>query len=110
LLPEVIRSMESPEVVLAAMSSLGPQVILECDGVYVSKHDGKVDRICFDDVHSSTAVLYRPGTAPFSRLVSRVVAAGLHDVQDVDDRPRDKAELMTKEWVEGFGGKFRSAE
>jgi superfamily II DNA or RNA helicase len=109
-LPEVTRSMESQEFVLAAMSSLGTQLILESDGVYVSKRDGKVDRICFDDAHMSNAVLYRPGTAPFSRLVSRIVAPGLHDVQDVDDKQRDKAELITKQWVESFGGKFRSAE
>jgi hypothetical protein len=46
--------MESQEFVLAAMSSLGTPMTPESDGVYASKHDGKVDRICFDDVHSST--------------------------------------------------------
>ena len=76
---------------------------MEC---IVSKRDGKVDRICFDDAHSSSAVLYRPGTAPFSRLVTRVVATGLHDVEDVDDKPRDKAELTAKEWVESLAGSF----
>src|SRR5439155_14647900 len=106
----VTRSMESQEFVLTAMSSLGTPMTPESDGVYASKRDGKVDRICFDDVHSSNAVLYRPGTAPFGRLVSRVVATGLHDVQDADDKPRDKAERMTKQWVENFGGKFRLAE
>src|ERR1017187_2170331 len=109
-LPAVVRSMGSQQFVLAAMSSLGTQLIPESDGVYVSKRDGKVDRICFDDTHSSNAVLYRSGTAPFNRLVSRVVATGLHDVQDVDDKPREKAGLMAKQWVESFGGQFRSAE
>src|ERR1700730_16134455 len=109
-LPEVIRSMESREFVLSAMRSLGTPLVPESDGVYACKRDGAVDRVCFDDAHSSNAVLYRPGTAPFSRLVSRVVATGLHDVQDVDDNPRAKAELMAEKWVERFGGKFRKAE
>ena len=74
-MPEVVRSMGAQEFVLAAMSSLGTQLTPESDGVYVSERDGKVDRICFDEDHSSNAVLYRPGTATFSRLVSRVVAA-----------------------------------
>jgi superfamily II DNA or RNA helicase len=109
-LPEVKKSMGSQEFVLAAMSGFGTQLIPESDGVYASKRDGKVDRICFDDIHSSNAVLYRPGTAPFSRIVSRLVAVGLHDVQDADDKPREKAELMAKEWVLSFGGRFRSVE
>jgi hypothetical protein len=109
-LPEGVRSMGAQQFVLAAMSSLGTHLIFESDGVYVSKRDGKMDRICFDDVHSSKAVVYRPGTGPFSRLVTRIVATGLHDVQDADDKPRDKAQLMSKQWVESFGGKFRSAE
>lgn len=98
------------EFTLAAMSSLGTPFTPESDGVYISKRDGKIDRICFDDIHSANAVLYRPGTAAFSRLVSRVVATGFHNLQDVDDKPRDKAELMAQKWVESFGGKFRSAE
>jgi hypothetical protein len=109
-LPEVIRSMEAQEFVLEAMSSLGTRFTPESNGVYVSKLDGKVDRICFDEIHSSNAVLYRPGTAAFGRLVSRVVATGFHNLQDIDDKPRTKAELMTQKWVESFDGKFRSAE
>ena len=109
-LPEVIRSMEAQEFVLTAMSSLGTPFTPESEGVFVSRPDGKVDRICFDDIHSSNAVLYRPGTAAFSRLVSRVVATGLHSLQDIDDKAQDKAELLAQKWVESFGAKFRSAE
>ncbi len=109
-LPEVVRSMGAQEFVLAAMSSLGTQFTPESNSVYVSKRDGKVDRICFDDIHSSNAVLYCAGTPAFSRLVSRIVATGFHDLQDVDDQPRDKAELITQKWVESFGGKFCSTE
>ncbi len=109
-LPEGTRSMESQAFVLAAMSILGTHLVAESDGVYTSERDGKIDRICFHDAQSSNAVLYRSGTAPFSRLVSRMVATGLHNIEDADDKQRDKAELITKQWVESFGGKFRSAE
>lgn len=109
-LPELARSMEAQEFVVAAMTSLGASPVLESNGIYATKHDGMVDRICFDESQSSNAVLSRPGTAAFSRLVTRMIAIPLHDVQDLDDKPRAKAEMMAKEWVESFGGKFGSAE
>lgn len=108
-LPEARRSMTAEEFVLAAMSSAGTPLVPESEGIYRSERDGKVDRICFDEVHSSNAVLYRPGTAAFSRLVARITEKGLHNIGDVDDKPRAKAEQMAKEWVESFGGRFRSA-
>ena len=108
-LPKVARSMGAEEFVLAAMSSLGTPLVLESDGIYRSERDGKVDRICFDESHSSNAVLCRPGTGAFSRLVAAISGRGLHNVEDVDDKPRAKAEQMAKEWVESFSGRFRSA-
>jgi superfamily II DNA or RNA helicase len=109
-LPEVVRSMGVQEFVLATMSSLGTPFVSESEGVYFCERDGKLDRICFDDGHSSNAVLYRPGAAPFSRLVSRIATAGLHSVEDADDKPRAAAERIAREWVESFGGKFLSTE
>jgi superfamily II DNA or RNA helicase len=107
-LPKVQRSMVVEEFVLAAMSSLGTPLVPESDGVYRSESDGKVNRICFDEAHSSIAVLYRPGSGAFSQLIARITGSGLHKVADVDDRPRAKAETMAKDWVEGFGGKLLS--
>ena len=69
-----------------------------------------MDRICFDEIHSSNAVLYRPGTPAFSRLVTRMVDAGLHRALDLDEKPAGKAQQMAKEWVEGFGGNFHSIQ
>lgn len=108
-LPKVVRSMGAEQFVLAAMNSLGTPLIAESEGIYRSERDGKVDRVCFDEAHSSSAVLYRPGTGAFSRLVAGITGRGLHTVEDLDDKPRAKAEQMAKEWVESFGGKFRSA-
>jgi ERCC4-related helicase len=107
-LPSVARSMGAQEFVLAALSSLGTRLRLESDGVYVGENDGKVDRICFDEMHSSKAVLYRPGSPAFSRLVTRMVDTGLHRARDLDEKPASKAQEMAKEWVEGFGGNFHS--
>ena len=109
-LPAVVRSIGAQEFVLLALSSLGTRLIPESDGVYVSEHDGKMDRICFDEIHSSNAVLYHPGTPAFSRLVTRMVDAGLHRALDLDEKPAGKAQQMAKEWVEGFGGNFRAIQ
>lgn len=109
-LPQIVRSIGPEDFVLTAMKNLGTQFIPESEGVYVSRRNGTVDRICFDEAHSANAILYRPGTGPFSRLVSRIVGTGLHDVKDVDDKPSAKAQTMAKEWIENFGGRFRSAE
>jgi len=109
-LPSVVRSMEGQEFVLAAMASIGTPLALESDGVYVSARDGKVDRICFDEMHSSNAVLYRPGTPAFSRLVTRMLDTGLHRALDLDEKPGSRAEQMAKKWIEDFGGNFHSIQ
>src|SRR5580658_5446065 len=109
-LPAVARSMGAPEFVLAAMASLGTPLTLESEGVYVAEGDGQVDRICFDETHSSKAVLYRPGTSAFGRLVTRMVDTGLHSAADEDDKPALKAQQIAKEWIEDFGGNFHSVQ
>jgi superfamily II DNA or RNA helicase len=109
-LPAVMRSMGAQEFVLAALNSLGTRLSPESDGVYVSEHDGRTNRICFDEIHPSNAVLCRPGTLAFSRLVTRMVDAGLHRALDLDEKPAGKAQQMAKEWVEGFGGNFHSIQ
>jgi superfamily II DNA or RNA helicase len=109
-LPVVVRSMGAEEFVVAALSSFGTRLTPESDGVYVSEHDGKVDRICFDETHSSKAVLYRPGTSAFGRLVTRMVDTGLHSAADEDDKPALKAQQIAKEWIEDFGGNFHSVQ
>lgn len=109
-LPNLVRSMGAQEFVLAAMASLGTPLSLESEGLYVTARDGKVDRICFDERHSSNAVLYRPGTPAFSRLVTRVVDTGLHCALDLDEKPGSKAQQLAQEWIEEFGGNFHSTQ
>jgi len=109
-LPRAMKSMEPEAFVLAALASLGTQFTPESDGTYVSKRDGKIDRICFDGAHASNAVLYWPGIPAFSRLASRIAANSLHRVQDIDEKPAARAEVMAREWIDSFGGNFRGAQ
>src|SRR5258708_19450051 len=102
--------MEPDVFVLKALAGLGTAFRPEAEGVYVSQHDGRVDRICFDEAHASNAVLYRPGTPAFSRLTTRIAANPFHRVQDVDEKPAARAEAMAREWVDSFGGNFRRAQ
>jgi len=108
-LPRATKSMEPDVFVLTALASLGTAFRPEAEGVYVSQHDGRVDRICFNEAHASNAVLYRPGTPAFSRLTTRIAANPFHRVQDVDEKPAARAEAMAREWVDTFGGNFRRA-
>jgi len=109
-LPRAMKSMEPNVFVLAALTSLGTDFKPESQGVYVSERDGKVDRICFDEAHSSNAVLYRPRSPAFSRLTSRLAGDSLHLINDIDEKPAARAETSAREWVDSFGGNFRSAK
>jgi hypothetical protein len=109
-LPRATKSMEPDVFVLAALASLGTDFTPESEGVYVNERDGKVDRICFDEALSSNAILYRPGTPAFSRLTTRIAANAFHRVQDMDEKPGVRAEAMTREWVDSFGGNFLTAQ
>jgi superfamily II DNA or RNA helicase len=109
-LPRAMKSMEPDVFVLAALTSLGTDFRPESQGVYVSERDGRIDRICFDEAHSSNAVLYRPGSPAFSRLTSRLAGDSLHLIHDLDEKPAARAETSAREWVDSFGGNFRSAK
>ena len=109
-LPRATKSMEADVFVLRALAGLGTDFRPESEDVYVSERDGKVDRICFDEAYASNAVLYRPGTPAFSRLISRIASNPFHRVQDVDEKPGARAEAMVREWIGNFGGNFRGAK
>jgi superfamily II DNA or RNA helicase len=109
-LPRAMKSMEPDVFVLAALTSLGTDFRPESQGVYMSERDGRIDRICFDEAHSSNAVLYRPGSPAFSRLTSRLAGDSLHLIHDLDEKPAACAETSAREWVDSFGGNFRSAK
>jgi superfamily II DNA or RNA helicase len=103
-LPPVERSMEATPFALAALKSLGATVTQKENGIHLLEDESGREWIRFetDDV-SSRATLYAPGSAAFSRLVSRMIATGAHKVQDADDDPARKADELSRDWVDGFG-------
>src|SRR5207253_2796367 len=56
------------------------------------------------------STLYVPGTAAFLRLVDRVIATGIYDVEDLDQNPIRESEELTRRWVLTFGGMPKALE
>ena len=104
-LPPIIRSMNVREFALASLKSLGAQVTERGSGIYVIEEDGGREWIRFDEQEGGDrrTTLYAQGSAAFSRLVSRMIATGVHQVQDVDNDPKRQAEEITRRWIESFG-------
>jgi hypothetical protein len=104
-LPPVMRSMDAREFTLAALKSLGAQVTPQEAGIYFVEQDGGREWVRFDETAGGErrATLYAPGSAAFSRLVSRMIATGVHQVQDADEDPSRQAYEITRGWVESFG-------
>jgi len=104
-LPPIVRSMEAQEFTLAALKSLGATVTSKEDGLYFLEEDGGREWIRFDENYNANgrATLYTPGSAAFSRLVSRIIASGVHKVDDTDEDPVRRADEISRSWIEGFG-------
>jgi superfamily II DNA or RNA helicase len=104
-LPPIIRSMDAREFTLAALKSLGAQVTPQESGLYLVEEDGGREWIRFDvrDGGDRRATMYAQGSAAFSRLVSRMIATGVHQVQDSDGDPARQADEITRGWARSFG-------
>lgn len=110
-LPPIEKSMDARSFVLAALKELGAKLKSQSDGLYISELAGKRELIRFDNQHLSDkeeSVLYAPGTANFERLVTRITNTGLHQVEDSDKKPLVESEKIATNWVDGFGGNFKS--
>jgi hypothetical protein len=104
-LPAVTRSMDACEFTIAALKSLGAEVTQHEPGVYLAEQDGGREFIRFDEsVDDPRTTLYAPGSPAFSRLVSKMIATGVHRVEDADDDAARQANEITRGWVESFGG------
>src|SRR4029077_19158359 len=104
-LPPIVRSMEAQDFALAALKSLGATITSKEDGLYFLEEDGGREWIRFDENYNANgrAILYTPGSAAFSRLVSRIIASGVHKVDDTDEDPVRRADEISRSWIEGFG-------
>jgi superfamily II DNA or RNA helicase len=112
-LPAVERSMGSRDFTLSALRSLGARVSPQADGIYVAEQNGGREFIRFEekvDDAFARSTLYAPGTPAFSRLVSSIIATGVHRVRDGDTNPAKQAEDIAKNWVLSFNGNPESIE
>ncbi len=108
-LPETVRSMGPQEFTLAALSSLGAKVTELQAGLYRVEEAGGREFIRFNDGPSAEmrTTLYDAGTSVFARLVDRVVATGVHNVEDANrDTPAESQKIVSR-WVASFGGTAR---
>ena len=112
-LPGVVRSMEPRAFTLAAFKILGAHITtLQATDLYLAEENGGREYIRFEEsaVEGTRSTLYAPGTAGFLRLVGRVIATGIHEVQDLDQNPAKESEELARRWVLTFGGTFKAVE
>jgi hypothetical protein len=111
-LPGVVRSMEPREFTLAALKSSGARVTPQPADLYLTAENGGREYIRFE-AHASPgtrSTLYAPGTTAFLRLVGRVVATGIHEVEDLDTNPIKESEEITRRRALSFDGTPRAVE
>jgi superfamily II DNA or RNA helicase len=104
-LPPNIRSMEPREFALAALENLGATVTAKDSGLYLVEGDSGREWIRFEEggAVNGRATMYAPGSAAFLRLVSRMIATGVHEVIDKDEDPAGHADEISRRWVDSFG-------
>jgi hypothetical protein len=111
-LPGVVRSMEPLAFTLAALKSVGARVTPQPADLYLAEENGGREYIRFVESASpgTRSTLYAPGAPAFLRLVGRVVATGVHAVEDLDRNPAQESEEITRQWVLSFGGTPKAVE
>ncbi len=111
-LPGVVRSMEARDFTLAALKSLGASVTPQPLDLYLAEENGGREHIRFEENAGAGArsTLYAPGTAAFLRLVGRIIATGIYEVEDLDQNPVQESEEITRRWVLSFGGTPQAIE
>lgn len=111
-LPDPVRSMDHRSFTLAALPLLGVRVTPYSDGLFLAEEDRGREFICFDPQATSgrRTTVYTPASPAFQRLVKRVIASGLHAVEDVDGNPARDSEDIARRWAEDMGARFVSAK
>lgn len=111
-LPATIRSMSAQDFALAAFKELGASVLPNPPDLFVVKDGAGQEYIRFQD--NSTANVksthYSPGSAAFQRLVSKMIATGVHNVKDLDENARKQGEQCARSWVQSFDANLSSIE
>lgn len=111
-LPDVSRSMKPRDFTLKALNLLGIRLTTHPNGLYLAEENGGREYIRFEqpthpDIKST---LYSPESPAFQRLVGRIVATGVHEVEDLDKDPIKICDEITRAWSKGFGANATSIE
>lgn len=111
-LPKNERSLDPREFTLAALKFLKVQLTAEPNGIFRAEENGGREYIRFADPAdpAKRTTLYAPGTPAFGRLVNRIIASGLHKVDDLDQNPTQASRETAQTWVSRFGGHLTSSE
>jgi superfamily II DNA or RNA helicase len=111
-LPAATRSMDPREFTIRSLNLLKVRVTPEASGIFLAEENGGREYIRFDETTDPTirSTLYAPGTPAFQRLVARIVATGIHDIEDLDHDPARVCEEVAEAWPESFGAKYSSTE
>jgi superfamily II DNA or RNA helicase len=111
-LPHQIRSIDAKSFTIAALESLGGHLLLQPSGAYLLEKDGQHDLIYLDDIKNgdsiNPAMVYKPHTRTFERLVSRMTSRAFYQVMDLDQDLIAQAQTISEKWVNSFSGIFCS--
>ncbi|MBA3513496.1 MAG: hypothetical protein H0T77_03865, partial [Pyrinomonadaceae bacterium] len=87
-LPEPTRSMHPRNFTLQALQMLGAKISQQEPDLFLIQENGGREYIRFgEQADAPRSTHYAPGTPAFSRLVDRIIATGIHEVEDVDEEP-----------------------
>jgi superfamily II DNA or RNA helicase len=111
-LPDPVRSMDHRAFTLGALPLLGARLTPYDDGLFLVEEDRGREFISFDTQATSgrRTTVYSPTSPAFQRLVKRVIASGLHAVEDTDRNPAGDSEDIARRWAEDMGARFVSTK
>jgi superfamily II DNA or RNA helicase len=111
-LPAITHSMDPREFALQALQCVGVHLTEKGSDLYRAEEDGRWEYVRFGEaiIPELRTTLYAPGSPAFQHLVSRLIASGLHDINDLDADPVRTSEATAKRWVSAFGADMRDVE
>lgn len=103
-LPPTSRSMDAKAFVIAAYRALGADVRELGPDHFLVEQDGSRQEIALSDLalNGRRVVLHEPGSAAFSRLVTRVASSGIHKVKDRSDHADKILRDVVRKWAESI--------
>lgn len=111
-LPDPSHTMEPRDFALRALATIGFTVSEKGPDLYRADGEGGWEYVRFSEaaVPEVRSTLYAPGSPAFQRLVSRVIASGLHDIVDLDVQVAKTSEGIAREWAAEFGADAQKIE